>query len=169
MKKSKSKLSLVNLIMIMATVVLAVMSFVSMSFKFITRSGEVLGFGGSSDVAFSDWMESVAESNLESYDVWKTARIFMIIMLVLVAVLAVATLLKLLFKGNGVLNMCIQILALLTLVCAVVFIILMYVGANNLNQDVDFASYTYTISAGAWCMAIFSALASVTGFLSVRK
>ena len=169
MKKSKSKLNLFNMVMIFATVALAVMTFVSMSFKFVMTNGEVFGFGGSSEMALGDWMDLVSEATIEQYDVWKTARVFMIVLLVLVAILAVATLLKLILKGNKILDLGVKILALLTLICAIVFIVLMYVGANNLNTDVGFASGSFSVSAGALCMAIFGACSSVTGFLAVKK
>lgn len=169
MKKSKSKLKLFNVIMIFATVALAVMTFVSMSFKFVITNGEVLGFGGSKEMALGDWMDLVSEATIEQFDVWKTARVFMIVLLVLVAILAVATLLKFILKGNKILDLGVQILAILTLVCAIVFIVLMYVGANNLNADIGVASSGYTVSAGALCMAIFGGCGAITGFLAVKK
>ncbi len=168
MAKKSKKLNLMSLIMVVATVLMAVMTFVSMTFTFIKSTGNTLGT--EVEYGMQDWFDIISETSIDAYGTWRVAKVFMIILLVLIALLAVVTLLKLFIRGNKIIDLCGMVLAVLTLVVAIVFIILMYVGVNKVNDDTILGlATTRSVDAGPICMTIFGIVGSVTGFLAVRK
>ncbi len=162
-KKSNGGLSL---ILGIVSIALAVLTFVSLAFKFIIfKTVEILGESQTESLTLQDWFKSIDSfKDADSVAGWNVGKIFMIITLVLVGLLAVALLVKI-FVKNKYLNLLTKVLCALVVVCALVFFIATLVGCGALSNKL----ITYSANVGVYAVALLSIASAVVGFFATRK
>lgn len=181
----KKKISLMNLIMSAIGIVGAVLSFIALVFNFVnTQSVTKIGSGTrtTNDPAnLSEWFEFIdkaQEANAEAHKLggkdvidingWATARVFLIITLVLVALVAIAMVVKF-FINNKILNWTTLVVAGLTVLSALVFLIMVYVGGSPFNTEVADTTTKVLADVGAWFVTVGAVIAGAMGIVVARK
>lgn len=163
-KKSKGSVGL-SLILSIVSIALAVLTFVSLAFNFLSAKTEVLGVTKTTNYNLAGWMDRINfYKDAEGVVGWNVGKVFMIITLVVVGLLAVALLVNL-FVKNKYLTLAIKVLSVLTVVVALVFFISTLVGCGKLSNDAT----TYIANFAVYAIAITSLASAVVGFFAVRK
>ncbi len=167
---AKSKSDSTSLILKIVAIVAGVLSFVGMAFKFITTSSRQIS-DLSESASMSDWFDTIdmgAElpeaMRPDWLGAWQTARVFMWIALIAVAVVAVICVLKF-FLNMGILNLLMKIAGIVGIVCSLVFIIAMFVGCFQATSDMD----SYLPNAGPYVIAIAGLVTSGLGIAVAKK
>ena len=168
MSKSKTKSNLVTSII---SIALAVFSFVCMAFKFISITAKVGDESYTQNINFSDWLEIFDSSMLpDSINWWQTARVFLIITLVVVAIVAVLALVQL-FVSNKFLALVLKIASIVGIVVALIYLIAMIGGCIAISMD--FSSDFYTISygphIGATLLGVSALASSICGLTCAKS
>ena len=168
MSKSKTKSNLVTSII---SIALAVFSFVCMAFKFISTTAKVGDESYTQNINFSDWLEIFDSSILpDSINWWQTARVFLIITLVVVAIVAVLALVQL-FVSNKFLALVLKIASIVGIVVALIYLIAMIGGCIAISMD--FSSDFYTISygphIGATLLGVSALASSICGLTCAKS
>ena len=158
-----------SLILKIVAIVTGILTFVGMAFKFVTISSrQVSSLSESSSM--NDWFDSIdlaadmPEAMRPWLGAWQTARIFMWIALIAVAVVAVICVLKF-FLNLGLLNLIMKIAGIVGIVCSLVFIIALFVGCFQGTTD----GYSYLPSAGPYVIAIAGLVTSGLGIAIAKK
>lgn len=185
MAKNKKKLSLLNLILSIVGIAGAVLSFIALAFNFINfQTTSKIGSSTSTSnnpMSLSKWFETI--NNAQEYnaglndfgvnslrikiDGWATARVFLFITLVLVAIVAIALVVKF-FVNNKILNLATLVVAVLTIVSAVAFLIMVYAGGSALIGDAA-ENVKYLADVGAWFVTLGALVAGGMGIAVARK
>ncbi len=159
-----------SLILKIVAIVTGILTFVGMAFKFVTISSrQVSSLSESSSM--NDWFDSIdlaadmpEAMRPEWLGAWQTARIFMWIALIAVAVVAVICVLKF-FLNLGLLNLLMKIAGIVGIVCSLVFIIALFVGCFQGSTEL----YSYLPSAGPYVIAIAGLVTSGLGMAIAKK
>lgn len=167
---AKNKSDSTSLILKIVAIVAGVLSFVGMAFKFITTSSRQIS-DLSESASMSDWFDTI-DMGAELSDAmrpdwlgaWQTARVFMWIALIAVAVVAVICVLKF-FLNMGILNLLIKIAGIVGIVCSLVFIIAMFVGCFQATSDM----ISCLPNAGPYVIAIAGLVTSGLGIAVAKK
>ncbi len=167
---AKNKSDSTSLILKIVAIVAGVLSFVGMAFKFITTSSRQIS-DLSESASMSDWFDSIdlgsdapEAMRPDWLGAWQTARVFMWIALIAVAVVAVICVLKF-FLNMGILNLLIKIAGIVGIVCSLVFIIAMFVGCFQATSDM----VSYLPNAGPYVIAIAGLVTSGLGIAVAKK
>ena len=185
MAKNKKKLSLLNLILSVVGIAGAVLSYIALAFNFV-NSQTTYKIGSSTSttnnpMSLSKWFEYINKSQetnahlddtvLEDLrikiDGWAAARVFLIITLVLVAIVAIALVVKF-FVNNKILNLATLVVAVLTIVSAVAFLIMVYAGGSALVGDAA-ENVKYLADVGARFVTLGALVAGGMGIAVARK
>ncbi len=164
---AKSKKANGGLVTRIVAIALAVLTFVSMAFKFVVGTIKVGNTKTSEAGSFSDWNEILGGSG-DNLGWWKTAKVFMIIAFVVVAVLAVIAVIQF-FYNHKVLSMIMKFGGIVGIVVAVAFIALFIVGCIVLGEESYGVAITYGPHAGPIVLALSAIGASVCATLSAKK
>ena len=166
---AKNKSDSTSLILKIVAIVAGVLSFVGMAFKFLAISSkQVSSF--SESASMSDWFDTIdmgaelPEAMRPWLGAWQTARVFMWIALIAVAVVAVICVLKF-FLNMGILNLLIKIAGIVGIVCSLVFIIAMFVGCFQATSDM----VSCLPNAGPYVIAIAGLVTSGLGIAVAKK
>lgn len=167
---AKNKSDSTSLILKIVAIVAGVLSFVGMAFKFVTASSKQVS-SISESASMNDWFDmidlgsDVPEAMRPDWlGAWQTARVFMWIALIAVAVVAVICVLKF-FLNMGILNLLIKIAGIVGIVCSLVFIIAMFVGCFQATSDM----VSYLPNAGPYVIAIAGLVTSGLGIAVAKK
>ena len=166
---AKNKSDSTSLILKIVAIVAGVLSFVGMAFKFITTSLRQ-NSDLSESASMSDWFDTIdmgaelPEAMRPWLGAWQTARVFMWIALIAVAVVAVICVLKF-FLNMGILNLLIKIAGIVGIVCSLVFIIAMFVGCFQATSDM----VSCLPNAGPYVIAIAGLVTSGLGIAVAKK
>ena len=182
--KKKPKLSLLNLIFSIVGMVGAVLSYIALAFNFInTQTTIKIGSSSSttsSTATLSEWFKAINDAQeynakLEgtvlgdlrvNIDGWATARVFLIITLVLVAIVAIALVVKF-FVNNKILNWATLAVSILTVVSALMFIIMVYAGGSAFVGKAE--NVKALADVGAWFVTLGAVIAGAMGIAVARK
>ena len=166
---AKNKSDSTSLILKIVAIVAGVLSFVGMAFKFLAISSkQVSSF--SESLSMNDWFDLIdfgsdaPEAMRPWLGAWQTARVFMWIALIAVAVVAVICVLKF-FLNMGILNLLMKIAGIVGIVCSLVFIIAMFVGCFQATSDM----VSYLPNAGPYVIAIAGLVTSGLGIAVAKK
>lgn len=169
MSKSKTKSNLVTSII---SIALAVFSFVCMAFKFISITAKGGDKSNTQNINFSDWLEFFDYSSIlpDSINWWQTARVFLIITLVVVAIVAVLALVQL-FVSNKFLALVLKIASIVGIVVALVYLIAMIGGCIALSIDFssDFGTVSYGPHIGATLLGVSALASSICGLTCAKS
>lgn len=160
---AKSKKSSGGFITRICTIALAVLSFVAMAFKFGSAKSDF----DSQSFDLGEWFDSIEsgmEFKVEGMGWWNTAKIFMIIALVIVGILAVIAILQF-FMDNKIFSLLMKFGGIAGIVVAVVFVVTLVAGCISLSSDY----VSYLPHAGSILLAIGTIGASVCATLSAKK
>ena len=167
---AKSKSDSTSLILKIVAIVAGVLSFVGMAFKFVTVSSRQVS-SLSESASMNDWFDSIdigsdapEAMRPDWLGAWQTARVFMWIALIAVAVVAVICVLKF-FLNMGILNLLMKIAGIVGIVCSLVFIIAMFVGCFQATSDI----VSYLPNAGPYVIAIAGLVTSGLGIAVAKK
>lgn len=167
---AKSKSDSTSLILKIVAIVAGVLSFVGMAFKFVTVSSRQVS-NLSESASMNDWFDSIdigsdapEAMRPDWLGAWQTARVFMWIALIAVAVVAVICVLKF-FLNMGILNLLMKIAGIVGIVCSLVFIIAMFVGCFQATSDI----VSYLPNAGPYVIAIAGLVTSGLGIAVAKK
>lgn len=174
----------VNFVLTIAALATAVLSFVSLAFNFIlqkTTTKSLLGLttNDSTSLNLGEWcdgMKNMQEANETANSVglkdvynltgWNLARVFLVVTLILVGVLAVMLVIKF-FMNNRALRLATIVFGALSVVSAVVFAIAMFVGCGAVSGTLSVGSSEITIQCLAHVGVYFLTLcAMATGVLA---
>lgn len=182
--RRKPKFSLLNLIFSIVGLVGAALTYIALAFNFInTQTTYKVGSSSSttnSTATLSEWFETIDKAqeyndklkgtilgdlhiNIEG---WATARVFLIITLVLVAIVAIALVVKL-FVNHKILNWATLAVAVLTIISALMFIIMVYAGGSAFVGDSE--STKALADVGAWFVTLGAVIAGAMGIAVARK
>lgn len=167
---AKNKSDSTSLILKIVAIVAGVLSFVGMAFKFVAISSkQVSSF--SESLSMNDWFDLIdlgsdapEAMRPDWLGAWQTARVFMWIALIAVAVVAVICVLKF-FLNMGILNLLMKIAGIVGIVCSLVFIIAMFVGCFQATSDM----VSYLPNAGPYVIAIAGLVTSGLGIAVAKK
>lgn len=167
---AKNKSDSTSLILKIVAIVAGVLSFVGMAFKFVTASSRQVS-SLSESASMNDWFDSIdlgsdapEAMRPDWLGAWQTARVFMWIALIAVAVVAVICVLKF-FLNMGILNLLMKIAGIVGIVCSLVFIIAMFVGCFQATSDM----VSYLPNAGPYVIAIAGLVTSGLGIAVAKK
>lgn len=167
---AKSKSDSTSLILKIVAIVAGVLSFVGMAFKFVTASSRQVS-SLSESISMNDWFDSIdlgsdapEAMRPDWLGAWQTARVFMWIALIAVAVVAVICVLKF-FLNMGILNLLMKIAGIVGIVCSLVFIIAMFVGCFQATSDMS----SCLPNAGPYVIAIAGLVTSGLGIAVAKK
>lgn len=167
---AKNKSDSTSLILKIVAIVAGVLSFVGMAFKFVTASSRQVS-SLSESISMNDWFDSIdlgsdapEAMRPDWLGAWQTARVFMWIALIAVAVVAVICVLKF-FLNMGILNLLMKIAGIVGIVCSLVFIIAMFVGCFQATSDI----VSYLPNAGPYVIAIAGLVTSGLGIAVAKK
>lgn len=167
---AKNKSDSTSLILKIVAIVAGVLSFVGMAFKFVTASSKQVS-SISESASMNDWFDSIdlgsdapEAMRPDWLGAWQTARVFMWIALIAVAVVAVICVLKF-FLNMGILNLLMKIAGIVGIVCSLVFIIAMFVGCFQATSDM----VSYLPNAGPYVIAIAGLVTSGLGIAVAKK
>lgn len=154
-----------------------VLTFVGLAFKFAYQSTVVGGhkidaFSGS--ITRGDWWDMVNEGLEElsgpGYTFWQFAKVFLIVSLVVLAILAVLTVVEFFFS-HKYLSLAKRIVSVVAIVSVVVFFATLVIGglivANK--ETVGVTEVTLLPNVGAWFIFVFGLVASVMALLDKKK
>ena len=163
---AKNKTDSTSLILKIVAIVTGVFTFVGMAFKFIATSSRL-----SDSLSMNDWFDTIdfmaelPEGMRPDYlGAWQTARIFMWIALIAVAVVVVICILKF-FLNLGILNLLMKIAAIVGIVCSLVFIIALFVGCGQASTEVS----SMMPSVGPYVIAIAGLVTSGLGIAIAKR
>lgn len=167
---AKKKTDSTSLILKIVAIVTGIFTFVGMAFKFITTSSRQIS-DLSESASMSDWFDTI-DLGAELPDAmrpdwlgaWQTARIFMWIALIAVAVIVVICVLKF-FLNIGILNLIMKIAAIVGIVCSLVFIIALFVGCFQGTTD----AISMLPNAGPYVITIAGIVTSGLGIAIAKK
>lgn len=170
-KSKKSQLGLTGLVLTVIGLAAAVMSFVSLAFDFIALKTTAVRTGQSytESLGLGDWFESI--DGLKDSDKiagWNLGRVFLIITLVMVAILAVALIVKF-FMNHKILNLGVMVVSVLTMVSALVFAIATFAGCGALSTELLGVKLDYIASVGVYLVALFSIVTAAMSIVVCRK
>ena len=167
---AKNKSDSTSLILKIVAIVAGVLSFVGMAFKFVAISSrQVSSFSESASMNdWFDWIDLGSDApeamRPDWLGAWQTARVFMWIALIAVAVVAVICVLKF-FLNMGILNLLMKIAGIVGIVCSLVFIIAMFVGCVQGTTD----AISMLPNAGPYVIAIAGLVTSGLGIAVAKK
>lgn len=183
MAKKKSS---VNFILSIVGLVTAALTFVALAFDFITKkviTKTILGTTteDSTNLKLNDWLDNMHgmqefNENLERevYNLtgWNMARAFLVITLVLVAIVAVALVIKLVMN-NKLVNLLTVVASALCIVSAIVFMVTTFVGCGALSGTVNWlagdSTLNYVAGLGVYILTVCAIATGVLAALSARK
>ncbi len=157
MSKKKNKSN--NIIMPIISIVLAVLTYVSLAFKFMSITIGSGSLSTTSNYSFSDWWDF--GSSLEWY---VTAKTFLTATLVVVGVIAILAILKILLN-NGLFRLLLKIAGLAAIIVSLVFLVAFIVTCVKWSNDL----WTYGPHIGAILLGVFGMATGITGLLSADK
>ena len=162
-----------ELILKIVSLVATVLTFVGLAFKFAMQRTTAGSFSHSESLTRGDWTDSfkfVKEMTSAGHAFWQIARVFMIISFVVLAVLAVLTIVEFFFH-HKYLSLAKRITSIVAIACVAVFFVALLIGsilvANKLSGD----SYSvmFIPHVGPWFMLVFGLTASITALLDRKK
>ena len=187
---AKIKNNLYSFILAVVSVLTGILAFVSLAFKVFAKQVTKVTLGSnaldpeSADVSFKNWLDMLKTDGTENGLGWlKTARVFLIITLVLVAIAAILAVVNF-FVKNKYLNIALTVVGGLAIVSALVMLITLLVGsgmatknaeklANALAPTGTKVSIKLVPGAIPVCLFVFSvitgAIATVSGSLGLAK
>lgn len=169
---AKKKSDSTSLILKIVAIVTGVLTFVGMAFKFVTISLRETGLSfiddnTSGSISMSEWFDRIdlfQDAGADGAGAWQTARIFMWIALIAVAVVVVICVLKF-FLNIGILNLIMKIAAIVGIVCSLVFIIALFVGCFQGTTD----AISMLPNAGPYVITIAGIVTSGLGLAIAKK
>ena len=166
-KKSKKQTKKNSFLFILLALLGGIMTFVSMAFNFF---GHKTFLGDKvlteNNMTMSGWFDFISTfSEADKIGTWIGAKILFIALLVLVGLILVCMLCKL-FVKKPVLNIIVKVLACLTIVVSIIFIVLSFIGANALSSKI---LGTYYPQIAVYLLTIFSVLTSIFAGLASKK
>ena len=169
MKKSKKNL---NLLWSLITIVGAVASFIMLALNWMALKVTFAGSTNTTNYNLSKWFELIKDMNESTMDIsgrpaCNVAKVFLIISIVLLALVAICALLNLFIK-NKYLALATKIVSVVSLIAVVVFLIAMIAGCSGLSDNYS-DDISFVMGAGSICFAIFGIATSALGFVSGLK
>ena len=169
MKKSKKSL---NLLWSLTTIAGAVVSFIMLALNWVGRKITISGNSDTTNYKLSEWFDLLKEMNKDSSDIeglagWNVGKVFLIISIVLLALVAICALLNLFIK-NKYLALATKIVSVVSLIAVVVFLIAMIAGCSGLSDNYS-DDISFVMGTGSICFAIFGIATSALGFVSGLK
>lgn len=171
----------VNFILTIVTLATAVLSFVSLFFNFIVVKNTVGSLSQSKNLSLVDWFDnmnskqeindnaqSVGVENVYDLTGWNLARVFLVITLILVGVLAVISVVKF-FMSKKDLNLATMVIGGLCGISALIFAIATFVGCGALSGDMFGVEYSYIASVGVYLLTICAIATGVLAAVASRK
>ena len=168
---AKNKVNVYDIVLKVAAIFTAVMSFIALAFKFASETVTATAAGktvemGHKAFSLSDWFDSFATlERVDGIGCWKVAKVFMIIALVLIAIVAIVAVVKFFFS-NKIVDIALAVVSGLAILAIVVMAIALIAGMNKIGSalsvgvDVSFAPH-----AGSICLILFGLLNGVAGLL----
>lgn len=167
MAKNKS-MNVKDLVLKVVTILASVMCFVALAFKFaFQKVGNV-----SKSVSLKEWFDSfeaLDKLKVDGIQAWKTAKVFLIITLVLVAIVAILAIIKF-FVSNKYIDIVLAVVSGLAIVSTIVMTICLFVGNGKISNAVSGGKIKFGPHAGAACIIIFGLISGVAGgLLAMQK
>lgn len=155
-----------GLVMKIITIVAAVLTFVSIAFKFFgytvrTTIGSLTNSESGSS-SMSDWFDGLenASTEMDGIAAWQAAKGFLIAAFIIIGIIAVIAILKL-FMNMGLLNLLMKIAGIAGIVVSLVFIICLIVGCVQMSGSLtDVITYSYYPREGSILITLFGLIAS---------
>lgn len=178
MAKKRTKNNKNILIYGLLTVCSAVLTFVSLVFHFVGSRASTSGILGnnssSSTMSLGDWFDFVSTAEkVDGIISWQIARILLIATLVMVGLIVIGLIINGFLKNKG-LKTVLRIFSVLTIVLALIFIILMFVGSSALSSSANLGgviggAYTYFPYLATYFITLFSILTAIFACVSTKK
>lgn len=151
-----------GLVMKIITIVAAVLTFVSIAFKFFGYTVRAtigsLTNSESGSSSMSDWFDGRTE--MDGIAAWQAAKGFLIAAFIIIGIIAVIAILKL-FMNMGLLNLLMKIAGIAGIVVSLVFIICLIVGCVQMSGSLtDAITYSYYPREGSILITLFGLIAS---------
>lgn len=169
MAKNKS-MNVKDLVLKVVTILASVMCFVALAFKFaFQKVGNI-----SKSVSLKEWFDSfeaLDKLKVDGIQAWKTAKVFLIITLVLVAIVAILAIIKF-FVSNKYIDIVLAVVSGLAIVSTIVMTICLLVGNAKISDAMSTSLYKVSFGphAGAACIIIFGLISGVAGgLLAMQK
>lgn len=155
------KVKVKELVLKIVSLLAMVLTFVGLALKFAYQKIAITGLPdslpdvakqslpASNSLTRGDWTDSfktLKDLNIKAVGWWQTARVFMIISLVIVAIVAVLSIVEL-FYNNKILSIAKKVLCVLGLVSVVVFLVTLLVGSGIIAGKIS-DIYTAQVSLG---------------------
>lgn len=155
-----------GLVMKIITIVAAVLTFVSIAFKFFgytvrTTIGSLTNSESGSS-SMSDWFDGLenASTEMDGIAAWQAAKGFLIAAFIIIGIIAVIAILKL-FMNMGLLNLLMKIAGIAGIVVSLVFIICLIVGCVQMSGSLtDAITYSRYPREGSILITLFGLIAS---------
>ena len=171
MAKKKSSGGLITKIV---ALVFAVLSFVAMAFPFMTAIVSLTVAGRSTSESasssFSEWLDSLStaqEFGSDKVGGYVTAKVFMIIALIAIAIVAVLVVVKF-FMDHKIINLLLFIASLVALIASIAFLIAFVAGGLQMSSFGDYMTALYIPNAGSIILGVSGIVTAALG-LKLRK
>ena len=155
-----------GLVMKIITIVAAVLTFVSIAFKFVGYTVRAtlgsLTNSESDSSSMGDWFDMLENASTEADDIaaWQAAKGFLIAAFIIIGIIAVIAILKL-FMNMGLLNLLMKIAGIAGIVVSLVFIICLIVGCVQMSGSLtDAITCSYYPREGSILITLFGLIAS---------
>lgn len=155
-----------GLVMKIITIVAAVLTFVSIAFKFVGYTVRAtlgsLTNSESDSSSMGDWFDMLENASTEADGIaaWQAAKGFLIAAFIIIGIIAVIAILKL-FMNMGLLNLLMKIAGIAGIVVSLVFIICLIVGCVQMSGSLtDAITCSYYPREGSILITLFGLIAS---------
>ncbi len=170
MKKSKKSL---NLLWSLTTIAGAVVSFIMLALNWMSFKATYAGSTARQNYSLSEWFDLLKDINETTAEIsgrtaMNVAKVFLIISIVLLALVAICALLNLFIK-NKRLALATKIVSVVSLVAVVVFLIAMIAGCSGFTDNYSSEYVSFLMGVGSILFAIFGISTSALGFVSGLK
>ena len=164
-----------ELILKVTSLVATILTFLGLAFKFAVEKQTMGSISHSESITRSQWVDSfdmAKELTSAGHTFWQIARIFMIISLIVIAVLAVITVVEFFFN-HKYLSLAKFIISIVAIACVVIFFAALVIGgilfANKASDLIPGGSLSFIPHVGPFFMLIFGLIASITALLDKKK
>ena len=161
-----------NLVLKIISVILSVVAFISMAFPFVlTMISRIIpnhdSIHSSQSMLFSDWITLLGKDS-ESLWGWKTARVIMIILFIVLLLIIIGTVLQF-FMKNKYVDMAYKYLSIAGIVLAGLFIVFFIIGCVLQFGNTEFSSVAVFPHAGSSILGVSSLISSILSLVSLKE
>ncbi len=163
-----------ELILKITSLVATVLAFLGLAFKFAVKKISYNSTSHSESITRSQWVDVIKGADYVSKTAqtfWQIARVFMIISLIVIAVLAVITIVEFFFN-HKYLSLAKFIISIVAIACVVIFFATLIIGGilyANKASDLMGGSISFIPHVGPFFMFIFGLIASIAALLDRKK